>query len=103
VRAVANENTDVVTITWADGRIATIRGVRNGHGQFGITLHREKSYQQADLYKNPRPLYAGMLEAILRNLPEGKSAIPEAETLEIVEIIEAANVSRRTGEVVNKG
>jgi hypothetical protein len=102
VRAVANENTDIVTATWADGRVATIRGVRNGHGSFGITIHREKSFQQADLYKSPRPLYAGMLEAVLKNLPAGKSAIPEQETLEIVELLEAANEARQTGGVVKR-
>jgi predicted dehydrogenase len=102
VRAVANDNTDVLTATWSDGRIATIRGLRNAHGNFGITLHREKSFQQADLYKNPRPLYAGMIEAILKNLPAGKSPIPEQETLEIVELLEAANQARATGTVITR-
>jgi predicted dehydrogenase len=100
VHAVATENTDIMTATWSDGRIAAIRGIRNAHGSFGITIHREKSYQQADLYKNPRPLYAGMLEAILKNLPAGKSAIPEAETLEIIQLLEAANEARTTGKAV---
>jgi predicted dehydrogenase len=108
VQTIHNDNTDLVTITWqpAPGgsvdRIVTFRGNRNAHHQFGITVQREKSVQHADLSNNPRPLYAGMLEAILNNLPQGKSAIPEQETLEIVEILEAANQSRASGKVVAK-
>jgi len=53
-----------------------------------------------DIAANQRPLYVGMLEAILRSLPEGRSDIPGEEMLDIVRIMDAANESRPTGKVV---
>jgi predicted dehydrogenase len=105
LQAVRTDNTDVATIKWGDGaatRMATLRGTRNAHSQFGVTIHRAKGFQHANLSENPRPLYAGMLEAALQNLPHGKSAIPKEETLEIIQIMEAANESRKTGKVVSR-
>ena len=42
-----------------------------------------------------------MLEAILRSLPQGRSEVDPADTLEIVRLIEAANESRATGRSVS--
>ena len=41
-----------------------------------------------------------MMEAILRTLPNGKSDVDPADSLEIIRLIEAANASRKTGEIV---
>jgi predicted dehydrogenase len=101
VRATSTKNTDLVTVEWADGRVASIRGLREAHGKFGAVLHRKDSPTFVDISANQRPLYAGMLEAILRSLPEGRSDIPAEEMLTVVKILDAANESRRTGETVN--
>lgn len=100
VQATANNDVDVVVMQWADGRVATYRGARKGHTQFGGVVHREKGVRLID-YANPkRPPMACMLEAILRSLPAGKSDVPVEQTLEIVRIICAANQSRETGQPV---
>ena len=41
-----------------------------------------------------------MLDAIMRTLPNGKTDIEPADTLEIVRLIEAANLSRQNGQSV---
>jgi predicted dehydrogenase len=100
VRATRNADADLITCIWEDGRMASIRGMRKGHSQFGLTIHREKGFQFVDGSSAKRSYYAGMLEAIMRSLPNGKSDVPEEQTLEIVRIMEAANESRQSGRAV---
>jgi predicted dehydrogenase len=100
VSVVKNDDFDVMTATWADGRIATLRGHRKGHSRFGVAVHREKESQYLDLSSYKRSYYANMLDAILKTLPNGKSDIAPESTLEIVRLIEAANESRETGRPV---
>jgi predicted dehydrogenase len=99
VRCVRNDGNDLLTATWADGRVASLRGLRGVHGKFGATIHRPDAAQYVDASAG-KPAYAGLLEAILRSLPQGKSDVPAAEMLEVVAVIEAANQSRPTGQPV---
>ncbi len=94
VRVAANDDLDLLTATWSDGRIATLRGIRNAHGKFGVTLHRKDDFDFVNLQQNKRAWYANMLEAILKSLPQGKSDVAKDDTLEVIRIIEAANESR---------
>jgi predicted dehydrogenase len=80
-----------------------MRGTRKGHSQFGGAIHREKGVQMVDPNVKQRSYYAGMLEAILRSLPNGKSDVAMEQTLEIIRIIEAANESRQSGTAVQVG
>jgi hypothetical protein len=100
VRVASSDLTDVLHAEWADGRVATLRGLRKAHNNFGVTIHRSKGLQQANLSKAARPYYSGLLEAILRSLPHGKSDIPADQTVEIIRFLEAANESRETGKPV---
>ena len=100
VRAFRNEGADQVTMIWKDGRTASMRGLRNGHSKFGMTIHRKKGFEQLDMAKGEPPMYAGLIAAIMRSLPKGTSDIPPAQTLEVIAIIEAANKSRETGKAV---
>ena len=94
VRDVSDPGADLVTATWADGRIATYRGLRGAHHNFGVTIQRQKGFQFVDLSKNERSWYTRMLEALLAHLPQGKSPVDPGDTLEIIRLIEAANDSR---------
>ncbi len=96
-RDLANENHDVVTFTWDDGRVATIHGLRGVHHQFGGAIHRATGPDYIDMSQPARPAYAVMLEAILRTLPNGQSDIPAEQSLAVVAMIEAANASRNDG------
>jgi len=101
VKATTTPNQDAIAATWSDGRIATIRGLRESHHKFGLTIHRQQGFQFVDAQSGKRSWYASMLEAILRSLPKGKSDVAPADTLEIVRLIEAANESRSTGRSVS--
>ena len=100
VRVTTTRDADLVTVEWNDGRIASIRGLRQAHSKFGAILHRGDDATYVDVSINRRPYYAGMLEAILRSLPEGRSDIPAEEMLAAVKIMDAANESRQTGKTV---
>ena len=93
VRCLRTASHDLMTAVWSDGRLASLQGLRDVHGHFGITLHRTTGPQVIDPQAG-KPFYVGLLRAILESLPQGRSAIPAAEMLEIVAIIEAANRSR---------
>ena len=100
VRTAHYDACDVVTLAWPDGRIATVRLMKEPHGHFGVTLHRKAGAQFVDASAAKRPAYATMLEAILRSLPQGKSDVPEDEMLDTVKICAAMNQSLETGKPV---
>ena len=100
VKATANDDCDLVTAVWNDGRMASYRGMRKGHHKFGVVLHGEKGPQYIDPSAGKTTYYTCLLHAILRSLPAGKSDIRPEDTLEIVRFIEAANESRETGRAV---
>ena len=97
VRATRNDDGDLVTCVYEDGRMASIRGMRNAHSRFGAVIHRKKGYQSVDISGGKRSYYAGMLDMMMRTLPMRKSDIRPEETIEVVKIIEAANQSRDAG------
>jgi predicted dehydrogenase len=100
VRATTNEHHDVVTATFADGRVASVHGVRAAHHKFGVTIHRETGFQFVDAASGKRSWYATMLDSIMRSLPQGKSDVDPQDTLEIIRLIEAANESRGNGQAI---
>jgi len=101
VRAFSNADHDTATIIFADGRVATLHGQRNSHGNFGIVLHSQAGAEWMDAYAGSKvPPYALMLREVLENLPQGKSGIPDAETLSVIRVIDAINESRVTGKPV---
>ena len=98
VRCFRNDECDLMTATWHDGRVATFRGLRGGEWKFGMTLHREKGFQFVDLLHNS--WFKPTLELMLQHLASARSPVDPADTLEIIRIIEAANASRPEGEAV---
>ena len=70
------------------------------HGKFGVTIHREKGFQFVDSASGKRSWYGTMLEAVMRSLPNGKSDVEPADTLEVIRLIEAANEGRTSGAAV---
>ena len=93
VRCVRNDDNEMLTATWTDGRTASIRGLRNAHSKFGAVIHRADGPTFVDVSAG-RPYYAGLLQAIMATLPENRSDIPADEMVHVIEIIEAANKSR---------
>ncbi len=93
VRCLRTRCHDLLTAVWHDGRVASCHGLREAHAVFGITLHRREAAEVIDPQAG-RPAYAGLLDAILGSLPQGRSAVPAEEMLQVVAILEAANRSR---------
>lgn len=101
VRDVKSDTGDLLTLTWPGGRLGSVRLTKNGHGQYGCTLHRKTRAEYVDA--SAGNAYAAMLRAVLRSLPSGKSDVPEDEMLDTIRIIEAANTARETGRAVSVG
>jgi predicted dehydrogenase len=100
VTVTTNETHDLIVGRWADGRIATVRGNRAGNNKFGAVVHRQKASQFVDVYANPKPYYASLLERIVPMFKGEAPAIDFEETLQVIRFIEAANESRETGKTV---
>jgi len=100
VTVTKTDDFDLLSARWSDNRVATMRGIRHSHHKFGVTLHRKDDFDFVNLQQNKRAWYANMLDAILKTLPQGKTAVSKEDTLEVIKIIEAANESRETGKTV---
>lgn len=95
-----SDSHDLVRFTWKDGRVASLRGLRNAHTLFGLTVHRRNGVTMVHSGQSRKPFYASLVEAIMRSLPAGRSDVAGEEMFEAIRIIEAANQSRLSGEVV---
>lgn len=100
VRACTNDDHDLITAIWKDGRIGTIRGNRTGNNKFGGVLHRQQGSHFVDLHGGGRPWYASLMEQVLAMFTTGEPPIDHEETIEIIRFIEAANESRETGKTI---
>lgn len=101
VRAVTHPRQDVVVGEWADGRIGTFRGNREGNAAFGALIHSGKGSVYADVTRSRKPHYAGLLERVMAMFRSGSPPLDVRETLEIIRFVEAANESRITGNPVD--
>ena len=82
---------DVVTGTWKDGRIATLRGLRDGKADYGFVAFSEKGVKAVTVKTDV--IYRELLKKIVETFEKKKPALDPAVTLEIVAFIEAANTS----------
>jgi hypothetical protein len=91
VTCTSDKGVDVVTGQWADGRVATLRGIRAGASDYGFVGFSEKSVQ---VVKIPTKfIYRELLKKVVEMFKTGKAPLDIAETIEIVAFIEAANKS----------
>jgi Oxidoreductase family, NAD-binding Rossmann fold len=88
-----DEQTDVVTGTWTDGRIGTFRGMRNGKHDYGGAVYGENGNVHFSAYGGYEPL----LKEIITFFRTGISPVPAEDTLEICAFMEAADESKRRG------
>jgi predicted dehydrogenase len=96
-------DTDLVSGTWKDGRIATYRGLRAEPKQYGAMVFGTKANMrlpQPQDGKTPASVKVGyepMLVEIAKFFETGKPPVSAAETIEIVAFMEAADESKRLG------
>ncbi|MBN1346891.1 MAG: Gfo/Idh/MocA family oxidoreductase [Phycisphaerae bacterium] len=96
LRCVSTPEADLAVGSWTDGRIGTMRGIRQGHGSLGATVVTDSKFHQFT-YNTDVPFYAKLLERIIPFFQGGPPPVPLAETVEITAFIDAAWRSSRNG------
>jgi predicted dehydrogenase len=93
VTAVQTQYSEHVTGTWNDGRIGTYRAIREHTGKtgVGVTVFGTNGIQHVNNYYDYFPLVVAIAE-FFRKV---KSPVPEAEMLEVITYMAAAEESKR--------
>jgi virulence factor len=91
VTSIHERGVDVVTGVWADGRVATVRGLRAGASGYGFTAFAEKGIKPVTI--GTAFIYRELLRKIVEFFKTGKSPVEPSTTIEIMAFIEAANTS----------
>ncbi|MBL9188611.1 MAG: Gfo/Idh/MocA family oxidoreductase [Opitutaceae bacterium] len=84
---------DVVTGVWADGRVGTMQGNRNGYKGYGLTILGTKGAVTA----GEKHSYRGLTLEIMKFFQTGVPPVPLDTTIEILAFMEAADESKRRG------
>src|SRR5215831_5285592 len=95
VTRVHSDGADVVVGKWKDGRVGTVRGVRDGKQDYGAVAFGAK----ANL-ATPTPMksdYRELLVEIVKFFRTGSPPVPPEETLEMMAFMEAADLSKARG------
>jgi hypothetical protein len=100
VSVTVNEDHDLLTGQWKDGRIGTARCNRNGNNQFSAVIRRGHDISLVDIQSAVKPFYASLVEQIMAFFNSGQSPIAWQETLEIIRFLEAAEQSRQQGTII---
>lgn len=93
VQRIFTDETDVVIGHWADGRIGTFRGIRDGQLGYGGTAFGTEGIAPIGPYTGYRPL----VTVIIAFFRTGQAPVSPEETLEIYTFMEAADESKRRG------
>ncbi len=89
------EGTGIITATWADGRVGTVRLI-HADSVYGSLIYKAGGH--AEIESNLQgPGYAPLLKEIVAFARTGKSPVPEEETLEIFFVMDAAGQSLEQG------
>jgi len=97
VTMTSSPDADVVTGLWSDGRLGTIR-VNRPYSDFGAAVVGAKTIMTKsgkEFYSG----YVGLLKEIVKFFQTGVAPVPEAETIEMFEFMEAARQSKLKGGV----
>lgn len=97
VRCVSNDLHDVVTGTWSDGRLGTVRGNRTGNYELNGVVHFEKNSVHVNVQTQKKGFYVSLAEAFLAFFRGGPVPVDPEETIEIIRFIEAALESAKNG------
>lgn len=82
------KDADVVTGTWRDGRVATVRGTRTGSSGYGFIAFAEKGTKAVTV--GTSVIYRELLKKVVETFQTGRPPVDPAETLELIAFIEAA-------------
>lgn len=94
VTRTTSEGADVVTCRWKDGRLGTMR-IDRPYSKFGAVAFRSKN--QVDVLPDIKVDYVPLVRQIVQFVATGQSPVSNSETLEIFQMMEAAQKSKREG------
>jgi predicted dehydrogenase len=87
-------DTDVATGIWSDGRVGTLRGLRNSATPHAVIVFGSKAVvEQAKGHDD----YAPLVHQIMKFFQTGVAPVANEETIAIYAFMEAADESKRTG------
>lgn len=95
VTRVHTDGADVVVGKWKDGRVGTMRGIRDGRLDYGAVAFGAKANLAA-----PTPMkhdYRNLLVEVVKFFQTGAPPVPPEETLEMMAFMEAADLSKARG------
>lgn len=95
VTCVFEEQGEVVTGRWKDGRLGVLRGLRAGANGYGITAYGETAIRTATV--DTTSIYRDLLDAVIPVLAGEPSPVAPDELVEVVAFQEAALASARNG------
>lgn len=93
VTRVHQPGTDVVTCVWEDGRIGTMRGLRDGRTGYGGTAFGAEAIRTLEY----RGGYDGLTRRVAEFFDSGVAPVPPEETIEIFAFLAAAEESKARG------
>jgi virulence factor len=91
VTCLSTTGAEVVTGVWDDGRVASVRGIRDGKQDYGFTVFGDKGVQTQGV--STKYIYRELLKKIVGMFETRQAPIDLRETLEIVGFIESARKS----------
>lgn len=92
---------DVVTGRWADGRLATVRGLRSGQwNEYGLVAFSENATRHVTVPFGP--LYRELLKQVVAFFETGRSPVDVGVTVELMGVLEAALRSAARGGAVEE-
>jgi len=94
VTRVSGADADEITCKWKDGRLGTVRALRP-YGTYGAVVFRKDGVRISPV--KPHTDYEGLVREIVKFFETGKPPVPNAETLEIIEFMDAAQRSKEAG------
>ncbi len=89
------EDAEVVTARWSDGRLATVRGNRQGATTYGFMAFTENAVIHQPI--STRFAYRNLCQRIVKTFETGTPAVANDSSLEIVKFITASLDSERQG------
>jgi len=95
LNSVGEKGGEVVTGVWSDGRVASVRGIRDGKQDYGFTVFGSKGIKTQPV--SAKFIYRELLKRIIAMFETRELPIDPRETLEIVAFIEAARRSAEGG------
>lgn len=93
VQTTWHEDWEVVTGTWSDGRIATLRGDRKTISRFGGTIYGTNVVH----FRAEGDYYGALCASLAEFLLGGAPPVPLEETLEVIAFLDGAVRSREAG------